>query len=233
MAADLIENPKVIQTFIHDIESAFLVLLWVATHYVTPNTQLQVLSSFVNSVFNPQVFGSSRGLVRAMFMRGEQELDHLIFQDNVPLTQLLCTLKELLSVRHMKHPERQHAHNINIKGIIDQALHEGAQGTKFPSNPTAADDTLQEAKLFQARLQNYKHRMSALQNHKVVTNLPTTPVKTRPWGMTKQELWHITRERIDEDSPDEGEEEEVRRMIADWVSDEDDDNAYVGRLVVT
>ncbi|KAI9432886.1 hypothetical protein BJY52DRAFT_1078631, partial [Lactarius psammicola] len=36
MAADLIENPKVIQTFIHDIESAFLVLLWVATHYVAP-----------------------------------------------------------------------------------------------------------------------------------------------------------------------------------------------------
>ena len=51
--------------------------------------------------------------------------------------------------------------------------------------------------------------------------------------MTKQELWHMTRERIDEDSPDEGEEEEVRRMIADWVSDEEDDNAYVGRLVVT
>ncbi|KAI9441144.1 hypothetical protein BJY52DRAFT_1195097 [Lactarius psammicola] len=132
MAADLIENPKVIQTFIHDIESAFLVLLWVATHYVTPNTELQVLSSFVNSVFNPQVFGSSGGSARAMFMRGEQELDHLIFQDNVPLTRLLHTLKELLS------------------GIIDQALHEGAQGTKFPSNPTTADDTLQEAKLFQA-----------------------------------------------------------------------------------
>ncbi|KAI9441098.1 hypothetical protein BJY52DRAFT_1229420 [Lactarius psammicola] len=66
----------------------------------------------------------------------------------------------------------------------------------------------------------------------IVTNPPTTPAKTRPWGMTKQELWHMTRERIDEDSPDEGEEEEVRRMIADWVSDEDD-NAYVGRLVVT
>ena len=79
MAADLIENPKVIQTFIHDIESAFLVLLWVATHYVTPNTELQVLSSFINSVFNPQVFRSSGGSARAMFMRGEQELDHLIF----------------------------------------------------------------------------------------------------------------------------------------------------------
>ncbi|KAI9437896.1 hypothetical protein BJY52DRAFT_1229987 [Lactarius psammicola] len=183
MAADLIENPKVIQTFIHDIKSAFLVLLWVATHYVTPNTQLQVLSSFVNSVFNPQVFGSSGGLARAMFMRGKQELDHLIFQDNVPLTRLLCTLKELLSVHHMKRPERQHAHDINIKGIIDQALHEGAQGTKFPSNPTAADDTLQEVKLFQVRLQNYKHRMSALQNHKVVIYAITTALddESTPW----------------------------------------------------
>ena len=66
-----------------------------------------------------------------------------------------------------------------------------------------------------------------------VTNPPTTPAKTRPWGMTKQELWHMTQEQVDEDSSDEGEEEEVQRMIADWVSDEDDDNAYVGRLVVT
>ncbi|KAH9039778.1 hypothetical protein EDB85DRAFT_1813484, partial [Lactarius pseudohatsudake] len=34
MAADLIKNPNINQTFIHDIESAFFVLLWMALHYL-------------------------------------------------------------------------------------------------------------------------------------------------------------------------------------------------------
>ncbi len=126
MAADLIRNPTINQTFIHDIESAFFVLLWMATHYVQAELQTDHLSGLVNSVFHPQIFRGSRAPGKIMFMHGKEELDELVFRDNAPLTRLLRTLKELLAVRHRKQPEAPHPHRLNIKDVICQALHEGA-----------------------------------------------------------------------------------------------------------
>ncbi|KAI9430286.1 hypothetical protein H4582DRAFT_2087211 [Lactarius indigo] len=146
MAADLIGNPKINQTFIHDIESAFFVLLWMATHYVQAELQTDHLSGLVNSVFHPQIFGSSGGPGKIMFMRGEEELDGLVFRDNAPLTQLLCTLKELLAVHHRKRPEAPHPHRLNINDVIHQALHEGAQGITLSLELSAADELSQDEK---------------------------------------------------------------------------------------
>ncbi|KAI9430530.1 hypothetical protein H4582DRAFT_1823919 [Lactarius indigo] len=150
MVVDLIGNPKINQTFIHDIESAFFVLLWMATHYVQAKLQTDHLSGLVNSVFHPQIFGSSGGPGKIMFMRGEEELDGLVFRDNAPLTQLLCTLKELLAVHHRKWPEAPHPHRLNINNVIHQALHEGAQGITLSLELSTADELSQDKKEFQA-----------------------------------------------------------------------------------
>ncbi|KAH9024988.1 hypothetical protein EDB83DRAFT_2203070, partial [Lactarius deliciosus] len=52
MAADLIENPKTNLTFIHNIKSAFFILLWMALHYLHSSWDVDGLSSFVDTVFN-------------------------------------------------------------------------------------------------------------------------------------------------------------------------------------
>jgi len=173
MAADLIGNPTINQTFIHDIESAFFVLLWMATHYVQAELQMDHLSGLVNSVFHPQIFGGSGAPGKIMFMRGEEELDELVFRDNAPLTRLLRTLKGLLAVRHRKQPEAPHPHRLNIKDVIRQALHEGAQGIASPSKPSAADESSQEYEDYRLRLEEYNEYLSALKDHTVIISVIT------------------------------------------------------------
>ncbi|KAH9165209.1 hypothetical protein EDB89DRAFT_1911545 [Lactarius sanguifluus] len=98
MVADLIVNPKISHTFIHDIESAFFILLWMATHYVQAKMATEELSGLVNSIFNPQVFGNSGGPGKLAFMRGVEELDNLIFRDNTPLGDGRMRLRVILTV---------------------------------------------------------------------------------------------------------------------------------------
>ncbi|KAH9159380.1 hypothetical protein EDB89DRAFT_1916283 [Lactarius sanguifluus] len=151
MAADLIVNPKISHTFIHDIESAFFVLLWMATHYVQAKMVTEELSGLVNSIFNPQVFGNSGGPGKLAFMRGVEELDNLIFRDNTPLGELLSVLKELLAVRHRRRPDAppSHPHSLNINGVIHHARR--ASSLK----PSTAVGPLQEEENLQKRLQDY------------------------------------------------------------------------------
>ncbi|KAH9008067.1 hypothetical protein EDB84DRAFT_1572373 [Lactarius hengduanensis] len=182
MAADLIENPKINQTFIHDIESAFLVLLWMATHYVQAELGPELLSGIVNLVFDPQVFGGSGAPTKSMFMRGEQELKKIVFRDNAPLTRLLLNLRELLGVRHQERPEAPSTHEFSVNTMIHQALHEGAQGTESPSKPTTANEPSQEKLLYEAQLTQYETQMSALQSHKAAIYIITAAINPDiPW----------------------------------------------------
>ncbi len=173
MAADLIGNPTINQTFIHDIESAFFVLLWMATHYVQAKLQMDRLSGLVNSVFHPQIFGGSGAPGKIMFMHGEEELDKLVFHDNAPLTRLLHTLKGLLAVHHRKQPEVPYPHRLNIKDVIRQALHKGAQGIVSPSKLSTANESSQEYEGYQLRLEEYNEYLSALKDHTVIISVIT------------------------------------------------------------
>ncbi|KAH9015347.1 hypothetical protein EDB84DRAFT_1567739 [Lactarius hengduanensis] len=192
MAADLIVNPKISHTFIHDIESTFFVLLWMATHYVQAKMATEELSGLVNSIFNPQVFGNSGGPGKLTFMRGVEELDNLIFRDNTPLGNLLSVLKELLAVRHRKWPDAppSHPHSLNIKGVIRHARR--ASSLK----PSTAVGPLQEEEDFQKRLEDYNERMDTLSDHKVIITVITEAIDDTwtsvPWPAiepaTKQAL---------------------------------------------
>ncbi|KAH9025840.1 hypothetical protein EDB85DRAFT_2149458 [Lactarius pseudohatsudake] len=170
MAADLIENPNINQTFVHDIKSAFFVLLWMALHYLHCSWGVDGLSSFVDTVFNPQVYGNTGGLTKLMFMRGDQELNKLNFTDNVPLAGLLRNLKELLSVRHRDRPT--YAHKSNIKDVIHQA-----RGIEPTSKLAAVDD-----QAFKSVLADYEFYMSALDNH-------TSAILTIKQAIDKENAW--------------------------------------------
>ena len=105
MAVDLVEKPDILQMFIHDIKSVFFLLLWMALLFVNSSWQNPCLSSFINNIFHPPVFGGSGGLVKVVFMRSEQ-LETLKFPGNAHLANLLRAWQSTLAVHYMKRPER-------------------------------------------------------------------------------------------------------------------------------
>jgi Fungal protein kinase len=113
MAADIVEDPTIHQTFVHDIESTFFVLLWMAINYVKSDWDITKRSSELGTIFDPPVYGDSGGSTKSRFMRGDFDSDLPRFVNNPPLTGLLIELRSLLSHRHYKQPQPVMGHNEN------------------------------------------------------------------------------------------------------------------------
>ncbi|KAF8500968.1 kinase-like domain-containing protein [Russula emetica] len=133
MAADLIANPKVSQTFIHDLESAFYVMFWLSLKYL-PNSYDPLMRGLVlSTVFNqipsdsPLTRISSSTNLHPLHNRGDdrkvnwmgnsEDLDVFEVTGNGPLSGLLSSLKRMLGYRH--HVPGATADL--IKKIIDQS----------------------------------------------------------------------------------------------------------------
>ena len=56
MAADLISNPKTDHTFVHNLESAFYVILWLSIKFLPNSWDGAVCSLVMNDLFNPPTF---------------------------------------------------------------------------------------------------------------------------------------------------------------------------------
>lgn len=165
MAANLIEDPMIGQTFHHDLESAFFVLLWMAILYLESSWGDDYLSNFVTLIFHPQVFGNSGGLTKLMFMQSEEQPKELEIRNNTPLIALLHGLKELLSVRHRKQPEKTPpTQKLDVKDLIQRTLQVDAQGAELTSTLATSNEPSQE-KDFQKELDDYNTRMLGLRNH--------------------------------------------------------------------
>jgi hypothetical protein len=105
MAADLIENTRINQTFHHDIESTFFVLLWMALNYVECNLEVGQLSSDLRNIFSPDVFVDSGGSSKFNFMTSDSK--RIPDFKNEPLNRLLSNFRHMLSFRHKKEPQQQ------------------------------------------------------------------------------------------------------------------------------
>jgi len=69
MAAELIQHPETPQTFIHDLESAFWVLIWVVVSYMPTNMDAGKRSNFLKDIMSPKVYDkSSSGLEKVNFL---------------------------------------------------------------------------------------------------------------------------------------------------------------------
>jgi hypothetical protein len=182
MAADLIEDPNICQTFVHDIESAFFLLLWMALLYVKSSWENPTLSNFIKSVFHPQVVGSSGGPTKIMFMQSDR-LDSLKFTTNAPLANLLCLWKTTLAIRYAKRPERVHrVQKSDVKDVIRRARHDHTQGAE---SAVATDDLSQEEEKYRGELQEYELLKSALQDHDVVLKILDEYLEGREWPTTE------------------------------------------------
>jgi len=116
MAADLIvdEDHKVTQTFIHDLESAFYVLLYQALRYRHTSLTEKARSTLHSDVFNTRTVGGlgSRLKLSIMgssnYLKGFKVLDSSKGPCNEPFTGLIEDLKKTLGHRHAlaEYPER-------------------------------------------------------------------------------------------------------------------------------
>ena len=73
MAAELIQHPETPQTFIHDLESAFWVLIWVVVSYMPTNMDAGKRSNFLKDIMSPKVYDkSSSRLEKLSFLRSRE-----------------------------------------------------------------------------------------------------------------------------------------------------------------
>jgi hypothetical protein len=137
MAVDLVEDPTICQMFVHDIESVFFLLLWMSIRFIKSSWDEARCSNFINSIFQPQVYGGSRGSTKVMFMQSKG-LQSLEFTANTPLAQLLCAWQEMLRFRHVE-PPAAHDEEFDLRHTIWQG-----QGAKSTSKLAATNEFLQK-----------------------------------------------------------------------------------------
>ena len=104
MAVDLIKSPNIPQTFIHDVESAFWVLLWIALSFMKSNWDKGTRSSFIKGTMSPKIFDNTGGLDKFHFMWDTSQMP-LEIENNPTYTTFLIELKQLLGVRHRDPPK--------------------------------------------------------------------------------------------------------------------------------
>ncbi|KAI9511079.1 hypothetical protein F5148DRAFT_994260 [Russula earlei] len=96
MAADLVCNPAIPQTFVHDLESAFWVLIWNAVLYMETNMNDGLRSSFLKKM-SPEMFEGTGGTGKSDYM-AKGGLEFTV--KNKIVNTLLKTLKYALGARH-------------------------------------------------------------------------------------------------------------------------------------
>jgi hypothetical protein len=98
MAGDLVEEPSTLQTFSHDLESAFFVILYLACYYRKTNYSEDKRSIFYHSFLNVTACGDSGSPAKSLFMKDGKI--PFIVDDNPPLTSVLCRLIDTLRQRY-------------------------------------------------------------------------------------------------------------------------------------
>ncbi|KAI0267892.1 hypothetical protein BGY98DRAFT_1022397 [Russula aff. rugulosa BPL654] len=109
MAADLVEDPTIQQTFAHDLESFFWLLLWMVLKYMETSWEEGRRSHFLKTIFTPELDkvkgGVTGGRVKKGFMREELDKeDFFQITKNPILTDFLIRLKDIVSSCYDKQP---------------------------------------------------------------------------------------------------------------------------------
>ena len=89
MAADIVASPNIIHTFIHDVESAFWVLLWMACAYTPASWDIGTCSSFMRDTMSPRVFVGTGGGNKLFFLQDEAVLAKFNITNNHTFTSFL------------------------------------------------------------------------------------------------------------------------------------------------
>jgi hypothetical protein len=153
MAADLIKDPTISQTFVHDLESAFYVMFWLSLKYLPNSYTPSKRGSILSAVFNPIPVDSLLSPIlptnsdsdydsdshsesgigsKVDWMANNDDVDIFKVTGNNPLSLLLPSLKDMLGFRHLSSKvinKLQSIETLNVEysrviKMLDDALQE-------------------------------------------------------------------------------------------------------------
>lgn len=155
MAADLVEGTNIAHTFVHDLESAFWVILWVSLAYMSNSWSTEDRSSFLTQTMSPRVYNTSGGRNKLFFMTSESMGGFRVIENPV-LTDLLMCLKRILAIRHRQRPSELSS-KINLLAILAEI--EGKATSEL---------ALRSRNLIEQEAKEYDNLMTCLQDHTVI-----------------------------------------------------------------
>ena len=171
MAADLIQHSNIAHTFVHDLELAFWVLLWLAFSCRPNSWSAEDRSSFLNETMSPRVYHSSGGRSKLFFIQSEHSMSDFSVTNNEVLTDLLKNLKFVLAVRHLPRPSKlQSTSNLNPLAI--KAKSQGRETLK-PST--------QDTKLLDKQIKDYDDLRDCLRDHTVIIDMIQMSLGSPRW----------------------------------------------------
>ena len=171
MAADLVQHSNIIHTFIHDLESAFWVILWLAFSHMSNLWSTEDRSSFLNETMSPWVYGDSSGRGKCFFSRDPHLLLDFSITNNTILTNLLLSLKKTLSVRYRLHPSTSSA----LSAVLDPLA------LKAETEGDVTSPILQNTMLLEKEIREYYGLQACLQDHTVVVALVEKALSSSGW----------------------------------------------------
>lgn len=122
MAADLVADPSVTHTFVHDLESAFYVVFWLSIKYLSNSWSPQRRATVMHHLFNPPVSQVGTPSKKGWMARAGNEVIDFEITGNPALTGLIKTLIPLFQARHMALPNSQPATEYNFSTRPHQSL---------------------------------------------------------------------------------------------------------------
>jgi hypothetical protein len=157
MAADIVASPNVVHTFIHDVESAFWVLVWMTCAYLPISWDVGQRSSFMKETMSPRVFLNTGGVNKRTFLTAESVFDSITVIENDIFTSLLCYLKGVLRVRHLSLPKAPSALDLMIVGEPMEDL------------------------MFRIRIKKHNKEMDRLKNHTFILSMFELALQSKDW----------------------------------------------------
>ncbi len=139
MAAELVEDPSILHTFEHDLESVFWVLLWMTLLYMKTTWDVGRRSSFLNNTMNPGVYMGSGGINKLAFMRYEAALYKLKTCNSLGMQWVLVHVHGILRKR-LPAPEPPDFPLPETNGSADESLGERVMNV---TKSTSATETMQ------------------------------------------------------------------------------------------
>lgn len=168
MAADLVQHSNIIHTFVHDLESAFWVILWLAFSHMSNSWSTEDRSSFLNETMSPRVYGDSGGRGKCFFLRDPHSLSDFSITNNTILTDLLLSLKKTFSVRYRPRPSTSSA-------VLDPLA------LKAETEGDATSPISQNTILLEEEIKEYDGLQACLQDHTVVVALVERALSSSGW----------------------------------------------------
>jgi hypothetical protein len=160
MAADLIRDPTISQTVIHDLESAFYVMFWLSLKYLPSSYNPSMRGSVISNVFNPIPLDSplspksssadlgprhKRGIdSKANWMANSDDVDDFEVTGNACLSSLLSSLKNMLGPRHLNERSKN-AFWDRLKSLQRAIIDEPREGLSKERNVEYSQRLLDEA----------------------------------------------------------------------------------------